>query len=93
MDVSGLLISLSEDWFPPPRGFDSSFRGPGSAFVEEDTAFGLFGWDEGDEENFELILLIHDDFLPSDGEASGFVSRGLCGDGCAGWFDFSVFWR
>ena len=55
--------------------------------------FGLFGWDEVEEENFELMFVIHDDFLPIDGEASSFVSRGLCGDGCAGWLGFSIFWR
>ena len=66
------------------KGSGCSFRGVGAAFAENVAELGLLDCGAGDEENLELMLVIHDAFRPNDGRLWGLRSRGLCGNGCDG---------
>ena len=75
--ASGTLRSLGDEGVVPPTLFNWSFRGLGRGFSADDVGSGLEGGGVFEEENLELMLLIHDGFLPRDGDVLGLMSRGL----------------
>ena len=68
MEASGFLIDFSGIVAAVSNGSSCSFRGEAAGFAENVAVLGLLGCGAGDEENLELILVIHDAFRPSDGE-------------------------
>lgn len=75
---SDFLTSLAEDEAALVGRLGWSLWGFGSAFVTDGGPLGLGGGEDVEDENLELMLVIHDGFLASGG-VGGLWSRGLGG--------------